>query len=389
VVFKDLRPAPDNFLVRFLKRGYLKQLERCLDHRALVLAGFALLVLVTVAALPFMGREFMPALEEGHLWIRGIYPVSISLEQNAEKSRLARAIMRKYPEVELVVCQLGRPDSGVDPTGFYSAEFFVPLKAFETWPATVAESGWRSWFRSQRPRTKAELITIMSAELNELLPGVNWNFSQVIRDNVLEVLSGVQGENSVKIFGPDLDELEAIGQKVVTAISNVPGIQDVGLYRIKGQSSLELSIDRQKCAQWNVSVADVHDVIQSAIGGQAISRMIEGEKSFDITIRWPQLLRQDETAILDIPVDVTSHQVTSAAQTGVNASPATGAMLGVASSGSSNVAPRVDRQRAQCGAAGSRHHAARTLARSGHPRRPKTRTTPWTRTAGSSDQPRR
>ena len=186
----------------------------------------------------------MPALEEGHLWIRGIYPVSVSLEQNAEKSRLARAIMRKYPEVELVVCQLGRPDDGVDPTGFYSAEFFVPLKPFENWPATVAETGWESWFGAKRPRTKPELIDEMSAELNELLPGVNWNFSQVIRDNVLEVLSGVQGENSVKILGPDLDELEAIGQKVVSAMADVPGIQDVGMYRIKGQSNLELPIDR-------------------------------------------------------------------------------------------------------------------------------------------------
>ncbi len=339
ILFRHLKPVDDNFFVRFLKRGYLKQLERCLNHRALVLSGLGVFIAITVAMLPHLGREFMPALEEGHLWIRGIFPVSISLDQNAEKSRLARSIMRKYPEVELVVAQLGRPDSGVDPTGFYSAEFFVPLKPFEDWPSTVATTGWHSWFRAQRPRTKSELIQSMSAELNELLPGVNWNFSQVIRDNVLEVLSGVQGENSIKIIGPDLDELEAIGQKVVTAIAGVPGIQDVGLYRIKGQSNLELSINRQKCALWNISVADVHDVIQSAIGGQAISRMIEGEKSFDIIIRWPQELRQDETAILDIPVDVTSHQVTSGAQAAAGASPVSGASTSVASTGFSNSLP--------------------------------------------------
>ncbi len=341
VLFRHLKPVEDNFLLRFVKRGYLRQLERCLNHRAVVLTGWALLIAGTLAMLPYLGREFMPALEEGHLWIRGIYPVSISLDQNAEKSRLARSIMRKYPEVELVVCQLGRPDSGVDPTGFYSAEFFVPLKRFEDWPRTVESKSWLGWFGGRRARTKAELIEAMSGELNELLPGVNWNFSQVIRDNVLEVLSGVQGENSIKIIGPDLDQLEAIGQQVVNAVSRVPGIQDVGMYRIKGQSNLELSIDRQKCALWNISVADVHDVIQSAIGGQAISRMIEGEKSFDITIRWPEQLRQDETAILDIPVDVTAHQVTGG-QSGaasVTATAAVGAPTSVASTGFSSSLP--------------------------------------------------
>jgi heavy metal efflux system protein len=339
LLFRNLKPIEDNRFVRFLKRGYLAQLNRCLDHRAAVLGGWIVVSLATLAMLPLLGREFMPALEEGHLWIRGIYPVSISLDQNAEKSRLARAVMRKYPEVELVVCQLGRPDSGVDPTGFYSAEFFVPLKPFETWPATVAQTGWKGWFRAQRPRTKDELIQEMSHELNELLPGVNWNFSQVIRDNVLEVLSGVQGENSIKIFGPDLDELERIGQQVATAVDGVPGIQDVGVYRIKGQSNLELSIDRDKCALWNISVADVHDVIQSAIGGQAVSRMIEGEKSFDITIRWPQSLRQDETAILDIPVDVTGHLVTGGSQGLVGSTPVSGGSVSVASTGTSAALP--------------------------------------------------
>ena len=339
LLFKHLQPSRDNFLVRFLKRGYLRNLEHCLNHRALVLGGFAALLVGTVGALPFLGREFMPPLEEGHLWIRGFYPVSISLDQNAEKSLIARQIMRRYPEVELAVSQMGRPDSGVDPTSFYSCETLVPLKPFENWPATVKETGWKSWFRDKRPRTKAELIDEMSAELNEILPGVNWTFTQTIRDTVLEVLSGVQGENSVKIIGADLDELEAIGQKVVNAIRDVPGIQDVGLYRIKGQSNLELPIDREKCALWNIKPADVHAVIQSAIGGQAVSQMIEGEKSFDITIRWPKHLREDETAILDIPVDVISHQVTGGAKQGVGSTPVSGASESVASTGFANPLP--------------------------------------------------
>jgi len=334
LLFRNLQPGQDNWLVQFLKRGYLRQLERLLNHRHLAVTGFGALIVITAMLLPHLGREFIPPLEEGHIWIRGMFPVSISLDQNAEQARLARAILRKYPEVESVVCQLGRPDSGVDPTGFYSAEFFVPLKPQPEWPAVVER---QNWLGGQRARTKPELVAEISAELNRDIPGVNWNFSQVIRDNVLEVLSGVQGENSVKIIGPDLDELERIGNQVVAALHDVPGVKDVGLYRIRGQCNVELPIDRQKCALWNISVADVHNVIQTAIGGKTVSQMIEGEKSFDITIRWPLRLREDESDILDIPVDVTGHQVTSNSAT--QAAPVSGVSAGIASKGSSSSLP--------------------------------------------------
>ncbi len=336
ILFKNLKPAHDNWLVRVLKGRYLRQLERVLNHRRIALCLFAVLIGMTLLLLPKLGREFIPPLEEGHIWIRGMFPVSISLDQNAEQSRLARAILRKYPEVESVVCQLGRPEAGVDPTGFYSAEFFVPLKPQPEWPAEVKREG---WFGGLRARTKPELVAEISTELNEAIPGVNWNFSQVIRDNVLEVLSGVQGENSVKIIGNDLDELEEIGHQVVSAISGVPGVKDVGLYRIRGQCNIELPIDRQKCSLWNISVADVHNVIQTAIGGKTVSQMIEGEKSFDITIRWPLRLREDESDILDIPVDVTSNQVTIGTQAGTQATPVSGAAVGIASKGSSMSLP--------------------------------------------------
>lgn len=251
---------------------------------------FASLLVVSIGSLPLLGREFMPSLEEGHIWVRGWFPVSVSLAQTTEKNAIAREIMTSYPEVQLAVSQMGPPDDGVDPSSFYSAETLVPLKPFETWPATVQETGWRRLFRDKRPRTKVELIDEMSARLNEILPGVNWTFTQTIRDTVLESLSGVQGENSVKIIGPELDELEAIGQKAVTAMQGIPGIREIGLYRIRGQVNLELPIDRRKCALWNIKPADVHTVIQCAIGGQAVSQMIEGERSFDITIRWPEHL---------------------------------------------------------------------------------------------------
>jgi cobalt-zinc-cadmium resistance protein CzcA len=333
LLFKNLKPRPDNILVRFLKRGYLRNLNFCLDHRWLVLGVFGVMVAGTLAGLPFLGREFMPPLEEGHIFARGIFPVSVALDQNSERSKLARGIIRKYPEVETVVSQLGRPESGTDPIGFYSAEFFIPLKPQEHWDRVVANTGWRKWFSPFRSRTKVELIHEMNVELTEALPGVNWNFSQIIRDNVLEVMSGVQGENSVKIIGPDIVELERLGKLVTSAIRNVPGVKDVGLYRIMGQTNLELPIDRQKCALWNVSVADVHNVIQTAIGGKPVSKMIEGERTFDITLRWPKRLRHDENVILDIPVDVSDNRIAQTSTAGMTATPFTGEATDVAATG--------------------------------------------------------
>src|SRR5262249_41157673 len=155
--------------------------------------------------------EFMPELEEGNLYIRGTFPVNISLDDVSGKASRARAIMRSYPEVKLVQSQVGRPDDGTDPSGFYNAEFSVPLKPEGDWPRVKRQTGLRSLLGRERPRTKAELVEEMGADLRRDLPGVDWTFSQYIRDNVMESLSGVKGDNSVKIFGPDLAELERLG----------------------------------------------------------------------------------------------------------------------------------------------------------------------------------
>ncbi len=149
----------------------------------------------------------------------------------------------------------------------------------------------------------------MQRDLDAAVPGVDWNFSQQIRDNVMETLSGVKGENSVKIFGPDLDELERLAKIVRERLVNVRGIENVGIFPIKGQSNLEFAIDRQKCALWNVSVAQVQDALQTAVAGKAFTKMVEGERTFDITIRWPEHLRKNENLILDIPVDVIKNRV--------------------------------------------------------------------------------
>src|SRR5207253_3680397 len=132
-----------------------------------------------------------------------------------------------------------------------------------------------------------ELVEEMNHELAQKLVGVDWDLSQIIRDNVMESLSGVKGENSVKIFGPDLDELERFAEQVKNVLAGVRGIENAGVFRIKGQSNLELTVDREKCKLWNVNIADVHNVIQTAIGGKACTQMIEGERTFDVTVRWP------------------------------------------------------------------------------------------------------
>jgi cobalt-zinc-cadmium resistance protein CzcA len=281
----------------------------------------------------------MPELEEGNLWIRATFPLNASLEEVADRSRTARAIMRSYSEVELVVNQIGRPDDGTDSNGFYNSEFFVPLNRRTDWPTVKTESGWRKVLGEKRARSKDELSQEMNRDLALALPGVNWNFSQNIRDNVMESLSGVKGDNSVKIIGPDLEELERLADKTKMVLSGIQGIENVGVFHIMGQPNLEFPVDRTKCARWGFNVADVQNVIKSAVGGQAFTQMIEGEKTFDITLRWPQQLRDSEEAILDIPVDVTNNTVTPGTVPGLPQTPLTGTSSGVATIGTGVTMP--------------------------------------------------
>jgi cobalt-zinc-cadmium resistance protein CzcA len=310
LLFKRLRPAPDNFFVRFLKSRYLWQLQVCLKYRWLTLIVLGAILGATACLIPFLGREFMPELEEGNLWIRGTAPLNSTLERQVELSRQARAIMAGYPEVESIVAQLGRPDDGTDTGGFFNGEYFVPLRPQGDWPKLVPQTGWRRWLQGPaRTRTKEELIDAMDAELERKLPGVVWNFSQNIRDNVMESLSGVKGDNSLKIFGPDLDELEKVATKAKIVLQDIRGIENVGVFHIRGQSHLEFRVDPEKCARWGVMTADVNNVVSSALGARAQNSMVEGEKLFDIAIRWPKWRRGSETSILDIPVDIGNNTV--------------------------------------------------------------------------------
>ena len=310
--FRHLKATPDNFFVAYLKRSYLGQLKACLKHRAITIGVFGSLIVGTlVFLLPLLGREFMPQLEEGNLWLRGNFPPNVSLEEVEKKTATAEKILARFPEIKLVLSQIGRPDDGTDPTGFNMVQIFIDLKPRSAWPqrnGTQALPWWQSFPRGSNVRSKDELVDDIEHDLKSELVGIDWNFSQYIRDNVMEALSGVQGDNSVKIFGPELANLEELAEKVKDRLETVKGIEDrTGIYRIMGQTNLEFRVDRAKCERWGVSVGDVNNVI-SAVRGQAFTQMVEGEKFFDITLRFPEYRRQDLSAILDLPLDIINNQ---------------------------------------------------------------------------------
>jgi len=332
-----LKHARENFFVRCLKAFYLAQLEWALKYRWGVIGLFVVMVIGTGISLKFLGREFMPALEEGNVYVRGTFPSAVSLDEASSQSEIARAKLQAYPEVRAVLAQVGRPDDGTDPTSFYNSEFFIPLKPEGEWPKTEAETGFWKFFSAKRHRTKEELVSAMQHDLDFAVVGVDWNFSQNIRDNVMETLSGVKGENAVKIFGPDLNELERIAGQVSGKLKMVRGVKSVGVFNILGQTNLDFSIDREKCARWNVNIADVQDVLATAVGGKQLTQMVEGERTFDITLRWPHELRADQEAILDIPVDVLKNRVIAPTETGVGAVPLAGTSISLPSVTGSSV----------------------------------------------------
>ncbi len=317
LLFKKFKPVQENILVRALKFRYLWKLQLCLRFPKTTCVVMAFLIGGTACLIPQLGREFMPELEEGNLWLRGIGPLNMNLDHQVTIARKARAIIASYPEVESIVTQSGRPDDGTDTEGFYSGEYFVPLRHQEDWPKLAEQTGWRRWiWGPTRSRSKKEIVAAMNAELERSIPGIVWNFSQNIRDNVLEALSGIKGDNSLKIFGPDINELELLATKAKNALQSVPGIANVGIFHVRGSSHLEFRVDPEKCQKWGVTTADINNVVSSAVAAKAMSSMVEGEKIFDISIRWPKWRRTDESSILDIPVDVINNQVVVAQGSG-------------------------------------------------------------------------
>jgi cobalt-zinc-cadmium resistance protein CzcA len=279
--------ARDTIIISILKRRYLAVLSWALDHRPTAL-GLALTVLILVACLlPFIGGEFMPALEEGNIWMRTTMPVDISFEEASRLVTQIRTTLKQYPEVVGVASQLGRPDDGTDPTSFFNAEFLVNLTPRSEIPGKAL--------------TKRELIHQMNHDLSSF-PGVTFNFSQAIQDNVQEAMSGVKGENAIKLFGNDLHVLETQAQRIKQVMEQVPGVKDLGVLHLLGQPNLMIDVDREACARYGLKVGDVNSVIQAAIGGQAVTQVYEGEKWFDLVVRFKKEYRQDVEAIANIQV---------------------------------------------------------------------------------------
>ena len=279
----------ETFVVRAMRRIYQPILEFALANRILTLGSAAIVFGLALAAVHGLGLEFLPHLEEGNLWVRATMPPSISLEEGNGYVNRMRRLIHGFPEVVTVVSQHGRPDDGTDATGFFNAEFFVPLKPFDKWPAGV---------------DKAALTRDMNRALEAQFPGVEFNFSQYIEDNVEEAASGVKGENSVKLFGNDLATLERTANKIEEAMQHVPGITDLAVFNSLGQPTVRIDIDRVRAARYGLSPGDVNATVSAAIGGQAAGNLYEegSDRNFPIIVRLAPQFRESLSAIRRIAI---------------------------------------------------------------------------------------
>ena len=230
-----------------------------------------------------VGSEFLPHLDEGAIWVRGTLAPSTGPTEGIRVANQVRVLLAAFPEVTATTSQVGRPDDGTDTTGFFNTEYFVDLKPKEAWRTVFHEN-------------KDHLIAAMDGQL-EKIPGVIWNFSQPIADNMEEAVSGVKGELAIKVYGDDLKTLEAMGDEIVGVMRTVPGIQDLGLFRVLGQPNLNFTVDRDAAARYQINAADVQDAIQTAIGGNALTQVLQGEQRYDLVLRYLPNYRSSREAI--------------------------------------------------------------------------------------------
>jgi heavy metal efflux system protein len=277
-----------NPILVWLIDGYKRAAAFAIRNRYLTV-GIAILALALSAYLAFsgvIGSEFLPHLDEGSVWVRGTLAPSTGPDESVAIANKARVLLASFPEVTETTSQAGRPDDGTDTTGFFNTEYYVGLKSKEDWRPVFHQN-------------KENLIASMNHEL-EKIPGVIWNFSQPISDNVEEAVSGVKGELAVKIYGDDLKTLEAKGNEIVGIMSNIRGVEDLGLFRIIGQPNLTFTVDRQAAARFGINVADVQDAIQTAVGGSAMSRVLQGEARYDLVLRYQRPYRDTREAIENV-----------------------------------------------------------------------------------------
>ena len=278
----------ETVVVRLLHRLYTPALRFALTHRLLVVGIELAIILGTFLLIaPRLGSEFLPHLEEGNFWIRASMPITLSLQDGEAASRKMREILLRHSEVITVVSQHGRPDDGSDASPFSNVELFAPLKPFDDWP---------------RGLTKEKLTDQIQAEFNNEMPGVNFNFSQYIEDNVEEAISGVKGSNSVKVVGPNLETITKIAQQVRDQMSQVRGIADLGIFPVLGQPNLNIKIDRARAARYGLNSGDINSVIQAAMGGAVATSVLEGDRQFDLLVRYTPEYRDSIEKIGNIRV---------------------------------------------------------------------------------------
>ncbi len=278
----------ETLIVKFLHRLYDPALRFSLSHRALVVGvevAFSLCTFYFIA--PRLGSEFLPHLEEGNFWIRASMPITLSLQDGEAATRKMREILLRHPEVITVVSQHGRPDDGSDASPFSNVELFAPLKPFDEWPKGL---------------TKDRLTNEIQEEFNNELPGVIFNFSQYIEDNIEEGISGVKGVNSVKVVGPNLETITHIAQQIRDEMSQVRGITDLGIFPVLGQPNLNITVDRDKAARYGLNAGDVNTVVQAAMGGAVATEVLEGDRQFDLVVRYTPEYRDSIDKVRNIKV---------------------------------------------------------------------------------------
>src|SRR5690349_11632761 len=279
----------ETFLMRLLHRLYIPVLRRSLASRRIVLVGAGVLILMTVVAIRLLGLEFLPKLEEGNLWIRATLPPTISLQEGNTYVNEMRKLIASLPEVESVVSQHGRPDDGTDAAGFFNAEFFAPLKPAKQWP---------------RNEDKDDLTAKLLAQLQEKFPGVEFNFSQYLQDNVSEAVSGVKGENSIKLFGNDLQALTNTANKIKSVLATVQGVTDLAVFTSLGQPTVQIEIDRARAARYGLTPGDINATVRTAIGGDSAGDLYEpgSDRHFPIIVRLAPRYRQSAESIKNLRI---------------------------------------------------------------------------------------
>jgi cobalt-zinc-cadmium resistance protein CzcA len=291
-----------NPVMELLKRLYRDAVKWAIVHRLITvgIAVFGLLLAIYLSVGGVIGSEFLPHLDEGALWVRGTLAPSTGPSEGIRLSNQARIVLCSFPEVTECTSQTGRPDDGTDTTGFFNTEYYVGLKPKEQWRPVFHED-------------KEEVIAAMNREL-EKIPGVIWGFSQPIEDNMEEAVSGVKGELATKVYGDDLKTLEEKANQIVSIMRGVKGIEDLGAFQVLGQPNLNITVDRQQAARYQVNIADIQDAIQTAVGGNALTQVLQGEQRYDLVLRYLPQYRDTKEAIENIRLLSPSGERVSLAQ---------------------------------------------------------------------------